>query len=156
MRGNLSKAEMDFSKLVETHRDSPLRPQALAYALQAKNNNNPTASRTFELRLRSMIFSDGKPPELSFYLNRDSREFQDSGSAGSKPVASAVQVLIGSKVGKIADLSPGDTVTVQLSPDNKSITRIELNLKTMKARLDALDQEAEALRKRIQQLEKGK
>jgi hypothetical protein len=47
------------------------------------------------------------------------------------------------KKAKITDLSPGDKVTVQLSPDNKSVTKIELSLKTPKNRLDVLEKEAD-------------
>jgi outer membrane protein assembly factor BamD (BamD/ComL family) len=38
IRGNFNEADHFFSQLVELHKDSPLRPQALAYAIQAKNN----------------------------------------------------------------------------------------------------------------------
>jgi tetratricopeptide (TPR) repeat protein len=38
IRGNFLQSDRFFSELVELHRDSPLRPQALAYAIQAKNN----------------------------------------------------------------------------------------------------------------------
>lgn len=38
IRGNFDEADHFFSQLVELHQDSPLRPQAMAYAIQAKNN----------------------------------------------------------------------------------------------------------------------
>jgi outer membrane protein assembly factor BamD (BamD/ComL family) len=38
IRGNFSEADQFFSQLVDMHPDSPLRPQALAFAIQAKNN----------------------------------------------------------------------------------------------------------------------
>ncbi|MFM8270947.1 MAG: tetratricopeptide repeat protein, partial [Gemmata sp.] len=38
IRGNFSEADQFFSQLVEMHADSPLRPQAMAFAIQAKNN----------------------------------------------------------------------------------------------------------------------
>jgi tetratricopeptide (TPR) repeat protein len=38
IRGNFYQADRYFSELVELHRDSTLRPQALAYAIQSKNN----------------------------------------------------------------------------------------------------------------------
>jgi outer membrane protein assembly factor BamD (BamD/ComL family) len=38
IRGNFDEADHFFSQLVELHKDSPLRPQAMAYAIQAKNN----------------------------------------------------------------------------------------------------------------------
>lgn len=38
VRGNFQQADRFFSELVELHRNSPLRPTALAYAIQAKNN----------------------------------------------------------------------------------------------------------------------
>lgn len=38
VRGNFDEADHFFSQLVELHKDSPLRPQAVAYAIQAKNN----------------------------------------------------------------------------------------------------------------------
>jgi outer membrane protein assembly factor BamD (BamD/ComL family) len=38
IRGNFQEADHFFSQLVELHKDSPLRPQAISYAIQAKNN----------------------------------------------------------------------------------------------------------------------
>ena len=38
IRGNFDEADHFFSQLVELHKDSPLRPQAITYAIQAKNN----------------------------------------------------------------------------------------------------------------------
>ncbi|MBY0512948.1 MAG: tetratricopeptide repeat protein [Gemmataceae bacterium] len=38
VRGNFNEADHFFSQLVELHKDSPLRPQAIAFAIQAKNN----------------------------------------------------------------------------------------------------------------------
>lgn len=38
IRGNFDEADNFFSLLVELHKDSPLRPQAMSYAIQAKNN----------------------------------------------------------------------------------------------------------------------
>ena len=38
IRGNFNEADHFFSQLVEMHKDSPLRPQAMAFAIQAKNN----------------------------------------------------------------------------------------------------------------------
>jgi outer membrane protein assembly factor BamD (BamD/ComL family) len=38
IRGNFQEADQFFSQLVEMHTDSPLRPQAIAFAIQAKNN----------------------------------------------------------------------------------------------------------------------
>src|SRR5262245_25193578 len=38
IRGNFQEADHFFSQLVELHKESPLRPQAIAYAIQAKNN----------------------------------------------------------------------------------------------------------------------
>ncbi len=38
IRGRFQSADRYFSDLVEMHRESPLRPQALAYAIQSKNN----------------------------------------------------------------------------------------------------------------------
>jgi len=38
IRGNFDEADHYFSQLVELHKDSTLRPQAIAYAIQAKNN----------------------------------------------------------------------------------------------------------------------
>ena len=38
IRGNFGGADNFFSQLVEFHTDSPLRPQAMAFAIQAKNN----------------------------------------------------------------------------------------------------------------------
>jgi hypothetical protein len=112
--------------------------------------------KTFELKLQSIKYSDGKQPEFSFYIDKYYPEFDEHGIPRPKPTAKELEVLIDGKKGKITDLSPGDKVTVQLSPDNKSVIKIELSLKAMKTRLDALEKEAEALRQRIQQLEKVK
>jgi outer membrane protein assembly factor BamD (BamD/ComL family) len=38
VRGNFQEADHFFSTLVEMHKDSPLRPQAMTLAIQAKNN----------------------------------------------------------------------------------------------------------------------
>lgn len=38
VRGNFDEADHYFSQLVELHKESRLRPQAMAYAIQAKNN----------------------------------------------------------------------------------------------------------------------
>ena len=38
VRGNFDEADHFFSQVVELHKESKLRPQALAYAIQAKNN----------------------------------------------------------------------------------------------------------------------
>ncbi|HSQ55804.1 MAG TPA: tetratricopeptide repeat protein [Gemmata sp.] len=38
IRGNFQEADHFFSTLVQMHKESPLRPQAMAYAIQAKNN----------------------------------------------------------------------------------------------------------------------
>jgi hypothetical protein len=38
IRGNFDESDHFFSQLVELHKDSPLRPQAVVYAIQAKNN----------------------------------------------------------------------------------------------------------------------
>jgi tetratricopeptide (TPR) repeat protein len=38
IRGNFHQSDRFFSELVELHRDSVLRPQALAFAIQSKNN----------------------------------------------------------------------------------------------------------------------
>ncbi len=38
IRGNFEDADRYFSQLVEMHKDSPLRPMAIALAIQAKNN----------------------------------------------------------------------------------------------------------------------
>jgi hypothetical protein len=115
-----------------------------------------TQPKTFELRLQYVKYSDGKQAEIGFYLDKYYPEFDAHGVPRGKSAAKELEVLIDGKKGKIADLSPGDKVTVQLSPDNKSVIKIELSLKAMKTRLDALEKEAETLRQRIQQLEKGK
>ena len=39
IRGNFQEADHFFSQLVELHKDSPLRPQAMLFAIQAKNNS---------------------------------------------------------------------------------------------------------------------
>ena len=38
IRGNFNESDNFFSQLVELHKDSPLRPHAMVYAVQAKNN----------------------------------------------------------------------------------------------------------------------
>jgi hypothetical protein len=112
--------------------------------------------KTFDLTIHGIKLLDGKQPEISFYLDRYYPEFDDNGVPRGKPLAKEVEVLIDGKKGKITDLAPGDKVTVQLAPDKKSITRIELDLKAIKARLEALEKEAEALRQRLRSMEKGK
>lgn len=44
IRGNFTEADQFFSQLVELHTDSPLRPQAIAFAIQSKNNATGGAS----------------------------------------------------------------------------------------------------------------
>src|SRR5262245_22488685 len=39
VRGNFQEADHFFSQMVELHKESPLRAQAIAYAIQAKNNS---------------------------------------------------------------------------------------------------------------------
>ncbi len=39
IRGNFSEADQFFSQMVELHKDSPLHPQAMAFAIQSKNNS---------------------------------------------------------------------------------------------------------------------
>ncbi|HEV3437827.1 MAG TPA: secretin N-terminal domain-containing protein, partial [Gemmata sp.] len=116
-------------------------------------DEKPKQPKTFELRLQYIKHSDGKQTEVGFYLDSYYPEFDGRGISQGKPTADDVEILIDGKKGRITDLLPGDTVTMQLSPDSKSVTRIELSLKT---RLNALDKEADALRQRIQSLEKGK
>jgi hypothetical protein len=109
--------------------------------------------KTFELRIQYIKHSDGKKTEIGFYLDSYHPEFDGRGGSRGRSTADDVEILIDGKKGRITDLLPGDTVTVQLSPDRKSVTRIELSLKS---RLNVLEKEADALRQRIQSLEKGK
>jgi RNA polymerase sigma factor (sigma-70 family) len=116
-------------------------------------DEKPKQPKTFELRLQYIKRSDGNQTEVGFYIDSNHPEFDGRGISRGKPTADDVEILIDGKKGRITDLLPGDTVTVQLSPDKKSVTRIELSLKT---RLNVLEKEADALRQRIQSLEKGK
>ena len=44
IRGNFSEADQFFSQFCELHKDSPLLPQAMSFAIQAKNNATGGAS----------------------------------------------------------------------------------------------------------------
>jgi outer membrane protein assembly factor BamD (BamD/ComL family) len=68
VRGNFSEADHFFSQMVEIHKDSPLRPQAVAYAIQAKNN--ATGGAIYDARkcaeaLQLVHTAEASMPELT-------------------------------------------------------------------------------------------
>ncbi|HEY1186811.1 MAG TPA: tetratricopeptide repeat protein [Gemmata sp.] len=68
IRGNFTEADQFFSQLVELHPDSQLRPQALAYAIQAKNNSTGGASydgRKCAEALHLVSVAEATVPELA-------------------------------------------------------------------------------------------
>ncbi len=120
----------------------------------------PNKSKPIIVRLGSVKSSDDKQTMIGINIDDYYPELSDRGIPRTKlPLAKEVEVLIDGKKAKITDLLPGDRIVLQLSPDNKSVTRIEL---TLKPQLDALEKEADALRERIdahrqriKRLEKG-
>ena len=68
IRGNFQEADHFFSQLVEMHKDSPLRPQAIAYAIQAKNNATGGADydgRKCAEALQLVHMAEATVPELT-------------------------------------------------------------------------------------------
>jgi outer membrane protein assembly factor BamD (BamD/ComL family) len=68
IRGNFKEADHFFSTLVEMHKESPLRPQAMAYAIQAKNNATGGAvydGRLCAEALQLVLVAEATVPELS-------------------------------------------------------------------------------------------
>jgi outer membrane protein assembly factor BamD (BamD/ComL family) len=68
IRGNFDEADHFFSQLVELHKDSKLRPQAMAYAIQAKNNATGGAiydGRKCAEALHLVHVAEGTVPELT-------------------------------------------------------------------------------------------
>jgi outer membrane protein assembly factor BamD (BamD/ComL family) len=68
IRGNFSEADQFFSQMVEMHPDSPLRPQAIALAIQSKNNATGGASydgRKCAEALRLVNVAEATVPELA-------------------------------------------------------------------------------------------
>jgi outer membrane protein assembly factor BamD (BamD/ComL family) len=68
VRGNFQESDHFFSQLVELHKDSPLRPQALAYAIQAKNNSTGGAiydGRKCAEALQLVQVAEATVPELT-------------------------------------------------------------------------------------------
>lgn len=68
IRGNFQEADHFFSTLVELHKDSKLRPQAIAYAIQAKNN--ATGGAVYDTRkcaeaLQLVHMAETTVPELA-------------------------------------------------------------------------------------------
>src|SRR5205823_7889875 len=68
VRGNFQEADHFFSQLVELHKESPLRPQAIAYAIQAKNN--ATGGAVYDTRkcaeaLQLVQVAEASVPELT-------------------------------------------------------------------------------------------
>lgn len=67
VRGNFNEADQYFSQLVVTHKDSPLMPQAMALAIQAKNNATGGAAydgRKCAEALHLVQVAEGTVPEL--------------------------------------------------------------------------------------------
>ena len=68
VRGNFQEADHFFSELVELHKESPLRAQALAYAIQAKNNATGGAEydgRKCAEALQLVYTAEASVPELT-------------------------------------------------------------------------------------------
>lgn len=68
IRGNFQEADHFFSQLVELHKDSPLRPQAIAYAIQSKNNATGGAiydGRKCAEALQLVHMAEATVPELT-------------------------------------------------------------------------------------------
>lgn len=68
IRGNFNEADQFFSELVERHPDSPLRPQAISLAIQAKNNATGGAAydgRKCAEALRLVHVAEATVPELA-------------------------------------------------------------------------------------------
>ena len=68
VRGNFQEADHFFSQLVELHKESPLRPQALSYAIQAKNNATGGADydgRKCAEALQLVYIAEASVPELT-------------------------------------------------------------------------------------------
>ena len=68
IRGNFSEADQYFSQMVELHKDSPLLPQAMAFAIQAKNNATGGANydgRKCAEALQLVHVAEATVPELT-------------------------------------------------------------------------------------------
>jgi TolA-binding protein len=68
IRGNFSEADQFFSQLVDMHKDSPLRPQAMALAILAKNNATGGAiydGRKCAEALQLVQIAESTVPELA-------------------------------------------------------------------------------------------
>lgn len=68
IRGNFQEADQFFSQLVDMHKDSPLRPQAMAFAIQAKNNATGGAAydgRKCAEALQLVYAAEASVPELA-------------------------------------------------------------------------------------------
>ena len=68
VRGNFQEADHFFSQMVELHKESPLRPQAMAYAIQAKNNATGGAEydgRKCAEALQLVYVAEASVPELT-------------------------------------------------------------------------------------------
>lgn len=68
VRGNFQEADHFFSTLVEMHKESTLRPQAMAYAIQAKNNATGGAEydgRKCAEALQLVYVAEATLPELT-------------------------------------------------------------------------------------------
>jgi outer membrane protein assembly factor BamD (BamD/ComL family) len=68
IRGNFQEADHFFSELIELHKDSPLRTQAISYAIQAKNN--ATGGPVYDTRkcaeaLQLVYMAEASVPELT-------------------------------------------------------------------------------------------
>jgi outer membrane protein assembly factor BamD (BamD/ComL family) len=68
VRGNFQEADQFFSQLIEMHKDSPLRPQAIAYAIQAKNYSTGGAvydGKKCAQALQLVTMAEASVPELT-------------------------------------------------------------------------------------------
>jgi RNA polymerase sigma factor (sigma-70 family) len=124
---------------------------------RGQKSANPDSPKTLEARLDSIMSSDDQPSSILISVDRYYAELDDRGLPRTLlPLAKNVEIWTDGKRAKITDLLPGDKINLQLTPDNKSVAKMELSLKSLKSRLDALEKEANALRQRTKQLEEGK
>jgi outer membrane protein assembly factor BamD (BamD/ComL family) len=68
VRGNYMESDTFFSQLIDMHKDSPLRPQAIAYAIKAKNLSTGGASydgKKCAQALQLITMAEASVPELT-------------------------------------------------------------------------------------------
>jgi RNA polymerase sigma factor (sigma-70 family) len=133
-------------------------PGAKQAESEAKKKNQPVAPkgaatkaerpRTIEARLSSVAPAGSAAYKVGISVDRYFPELDDRGLPRTEFVvregAGGVQVVIDGKPAKMADLVTDIPISIQLSPDRRTITRIEASLR----------RELERLRKKVQELER--